>query len=581
MLIYGDAEREVMPVGVRAAIAEKLSACERLRPGRARHEMLVRAFILTSELVQGLADLEFGKRGADDHSPVQAAGARLLLALANAVGRSWQNNLAGDLSSLGGWPQQLAALIADEAVRMRRGEGYAFYALYPESYFMAAQRSGLAANTVVIGLRSIGTGLAAMVAAGLGSPPAHTLRPIGHPFDRRLAITPELSGEILSGGGDYAVVDEGPGLSGSSFGCVADWLQAHGIDADRIHFFPSHLGDVGPQASERHRQRWTRSPRHVVSVDECILDAGQSTDCLQNWVRELVDAPIEWWRDISGGEWRKLAGCDQQLWPPSDRGKEKRKFLVSCNDQIWLVKFAGLGEESVSKARKGSILGEAGFSPGIIGLRYGFIIEHWMSGTRLDQAAFSKDHIIAAIGRYLGFRARRLSASTHGAPLQRLAEMAIFNSKEALDPEAASTIEALIGDVSQFEAETRPIDTDNRLHRWEWIVGADGRIIKTDALDHSAAHDLVGCQDVAWDIAGAAVEFDLSLFERDQLAKIVASEAGYETRPELIGLFEIFYLGFQTGLWTDAAASFSGDDACSTHRLSKRYVDRLNQLTKP
>jgi hypothetical protein len=37
-----------------------------------------------------------------------------------------------------------------------------------------------------------------------------------------------------------------------------------------------------------------------------------------------------------------------------------------------------------------------------------------------------------------------------------------------------------------------------------------GRLLKTDALDHHARHDLVGCQDVPWDIVGVTVELGLS-----------------------------------------------------------------------
>jgi hypothetical protein len=29
------------------------------------------------------------------------------------------------------------------------------------------------------------------------------------------------------------------------------------------------------------------------------------------------------------------------------------------------------------------------------------------------------------------------------------------------------------------------------------------RLLKTDALDYHAGHDPIGCQDIAWDIAGA------------------------------------------------------------------------------
>jgi hypothetical protein len=68
--------------------------------------------------------------------------------------------------------------------------------------------------------------------------------------------------------------------------------------------------------------------------------------------------------------------------------------------------------------------------------------------------------------------------------------------------------------------------TDNRLHQWEWLIRDDGSILKTDAIDHCSAHDLVGCQDIAWDVAGAIVEFDFSASESEDLASRVGKICG-------------------------------------------------------
>jgi hypothetical protein len=101
----------------------------------------------------------------------------------------------------------------------------------------------------VIGIRSIGTGLAAVVAAVAGEGSiVFSVRPQGHPFDRRLSLSPSLETAILNGAPEIAIVDEGPGLSGSSFGCVADWLEDRGVPPESIAFFPSHRGTPGPYA---------------------------------------------------------------------------------------------------------------------------------------------------------------------------------------------------------------------------------------------------------------------------------------------------------------------------------------------
>ena len=105
-----------------------------------------------------------------------------------------------------------AAIIHD------RPEGYSFYALYPEAYLEAA--SALAGTPVhAIGIRSIGLGLAALIAAACDGAMPISVRPVGHPFQRELRLSPALQRRLLEGAPDtvYAIADEGPGLSGSSF----------------------------------------------------------------------------------------------------------------------------------------------------------------------------------------------------------------------------------------------------------------------------------------------------------------------------------------------------------------------------
>jgi hypothetical protein len=95
-----------------------------------------------------------------------------------------------------------------------------------------------------------------------------------------------------------------------------------------------------------------------------------------------------------------------------------------------------------------------------------------------------------------------------------------------------------------LQAVVRPVHIDGRLHPWEWLRSGPS-ILKTDAVDHSQAHDLVGCQDILWDVAGAAVE----------LGEPGLADAFAETpaRRDLLQLTTLCYLGFQLGWWTLAA----------------------------
>jgi hypothetical protein len=207
----------------------------------------------------------------------------------------------------------------------------------------------------VIGIRSIGTSLAPVVAAALNAPAPVTVRPTGHPFARELHLSPELEIEWAAHPGRFAIVDEGPGLSGSSFGAVADALERLGIARERIAFIPGHAGDLGPQASPEHRARWSAALRPTSKFEDVILPR------LQAGVAALVGPAVQPLRDLSGGAWRELRTWSEL--PPIHAGMERRKFLHTAADGPWLVKFAGLGRIGGAKLDRARGLHAAGFTP--------------------------------------------------------------------------------------------------------------------------------------------------------------------------------------------------------------------------
>jgi hypothetical protein len=575
MLVFGDLERVVSVDAERSAILDALEAAELEPRGLARHAALVEAFIALSELVQGLADAEHAARGCDERSPMQEDGMALLLELAHALHHSWR----GGFVVPGGLPSDMAARLSAlqqrEPIRTKTAEGYAFYALYPESYLEAALRSGLGPETRVIGIRSIGTGLATLVAAGLGAKIPVTVRPTGHPFRREVRIGAALEADLIGDGmAAFAIVDEGPGLSGSSFGAVADWLEAREVARERIHFFPSHKGDLGPQASPLHRDRWATAQRHCVEVDEWLLGSSDPAHRLESWLTDLIgplDAPLD---DISGGRWRKLVHGGEGSWPPSNTQQERRKFLARAGGETWLVKFAGLGRDGVRKLAMARAL--QGFIPKVAGLCHGFLVQHWTPARPFDPKAFGRGELIARIGGYLGLRARALEAEdAAGASCVDLAGMAVHNTRLALGDAAATALESRLGGADWLEARVRRVRTDNRLQLWEWLVTDDGRLVKADALDHCAAHDLVGCQDIAWDVAAAVVEFDLTAGEQEQLCAHVESASGEPVRRDLLALLLPCYVAFQLGAWTLSTHAVGAAEAERVREAARSYEARL------
>jgi hypothetical protein len=112
------------------------------------------------------------------------------------------------------------------------------------------------------------------------------------------------------------------------------------------------------------------------------------------------------------------------------------------------------------------------------------------------------------------------------------------------------------------------------MHAWEWLVTPDGELVKTDAADHCAAHDLIGCQDAAWDVAGASIELGL---DANELASALARR-GSPIDPALSRFYEPCYLAFQLGSHSMAARSIESgapDEAARLRRAADTYARQL------
>ena len=247
-------------------------------------------------------------------------------------------------------------------------------------------------------------------------------------------------------------------------------------------------------------EAWSQVSRHPADQE---LYFGERREFAQ-WFADRT-GPLDAIVDVSGGEWRRH-GLPPSEWPASDRRFERRKFLLQGGGRTFLAKFAGLGEGAVAKMTAARRLGAAGLSPKPVALRHGMLLEEWHMAARpvTDHAAWLD---IAAC--YVGFRARMLEPVNSGASPGRLIEMATHNAGVALGPDAAHNLRLRMEKHAGAMARAIPIYSDNRMHAWEWIATPDGRILKSDALDHACGHDLIGCQDMAWDIAGAIIELGM------------------------------------------------------------------------
>ena len=239
---------------------------------------------------------------------------------------------------------------------------------------------------------------------------------------------------------------------------------------------------------------------------------------------------------------------------------ERRKFIGRANGERVLLKFAGIGALGQRKLEIARTLHAGGFTPEPLRLVHGFIVERWCEDA---QPLARDDTPVEEIGRYIGGRARLLAADeASGASIDELVAMCRRNISLGLGATAAS--ELVRWDAQELSQSVRRVCTDNKLDREKWLRLPDGRLLKTDALDHHQSHDLIGCQGVEWDIAGAIEEFDL---DTCQSARLIES-AAVPVDPQLLQFYRTAYAAFRLG-----SAELGGQQSAA-----ERYAASLKLL---
>ena len=451
----------------------------------------------------------------------------------------------------------LAALdpsVLPPRIVLRVSEGYAYYALYPQTYAAAAllffdtQRPS---GVCVIGIRSIGASLSAVVTAALASchcaTVALTLRPRGHPFDRRVTLDTALAERIrqcADRGWSFAVVDEGPGISGSSFASITTALRGLGVPASRVALFPSWDPEPETLRSLTARRVWTEYRRYVVGPAELGITP------------EGTFAAGESGVDFSAGRWRSSLIADVKRWPAVQPQHERWKTLLPAEKRI--LKFVGLGRYGEEAKTRAEHLAAAALAPPPGHLRDGFLDLPFLSGTPISRVEDISE--ASAIGHYIGRvavvfnRRERISAQ----PLQ---EMIRHNLRDVV----------VDLDRLEFPSEVSAAAIDGRMLPHEWIRTTAG-LAKVDALDHCRDHFFPGCQSPAWDLAATAIEMDLSAGETAAMFDAFERAGGERAQSRLFDFYCLSYAAFRFGYAQMAVESLSGsDDAKRFALLARRY----------
>jgi hypothetical protein len=194
---------------------------------------------------------------------------------------------------------------------------------------------------------------------------------------------------------------------------------------------------------------------------------------------------------------------------------------------------------------------------------YGFLVQQWVD------ARVGVTPTIGQVTHYLAERRRVLPPPRHqGASLATLFDMARINIAEALGAAATSGFQQ---DFPVGDLRGSPIAIDGRMDRIKWLGLPDGTVLKADALDHDADHDLIGPQDIAWDVAGAV--FELGLDENALTAAL--DKAGVPLDPRLLRFLKPCYLAYRIGHSVRA-----GGNTSHAARLA-RYRRLLREVLQP
>lgn len=538
MLVYRDGKREVRAAELLDALCRSLR-CAVAASSRQLQDSLIDALLRAGELECALTDA--GDRSA-------SLFAELTDALADALLSSRSDRI--DTSRLANYLNRIAGTALPVTLSVSPPEGFAYYALQPQRYADATEELRPAGkNVFVVGLRTIGTTLSAVVSAAARyrgcAVERTTVRPTGHPFDRRTEFTPAQTKQIRDAAArqaSFVIVDEGPGMSGSSLLSVADALEELGVPRSDVVLLCAHQPNVAALCAPRAADRWSRL--RVVAA------------------QPKFDMPHDAATDWSGGQWRSHLYPDPASWPAVWPQVERLKFL--SRDGTRLYKFEGIGPFGAAPMERAQIAAAARWSPRVEDARNGFAAYARLNARPLHPSDLDAT-LLELLARYCDFRRREMSCRQPS--LEPLREMLRVNMREEFSEEYEP------GDEGEI---AHPVIADARMMPHEWLLDVDGRIWKTDLCSHADDHFYPGATDIAWDLAGAIVEWEM---DRDAIEVFLAryAQLSGDDASARLPFFLRAYSAFRLGFCRMAAQSCAEE----RERLARAAEEYRAQMRPP
>lgn len=460
------------------ALERSLSEIRRLQASEGKRRAAIDALVTAGELEAALAD------AAD---PLEAAVSQATDALAAVA--------MGSPTDLSVCAEALAHARAPRSLAIRPPEGFAGDALHPQAYACVNELVDTR-EALVVGVRSVGTTLSAITAAALRARGVIarrlTLRPDGPPGHRRVALGHDASEAIARArrnGATVVIVDEGPGPNGSSFLATGEAIVAAGVPRERVVLLGGRRIDPDRLRAPAAGERW-RAFRSAVAPSGGFAP--------------VRSAAI----DVTGGAWRPLHYTCAEHWPAVVEAMERRKLVADGR----LFKFEGLGSSGHAARHRASALAAEGIALDPCDEGDGWTSYPW--GGRPLQAGDLDAILIEHIARYCARRPAlcpQVSAETDLTPVVAGSVAVLLGGASV----AGSPLATLLADGTL--AIERVATTDGRLAPHEWLRMTDGSVRKTDAITHGDDPLFPGPTDIAWDLAGAIVEWDMDKAAREHL----------------------------------------------------------------